>query len=116
MGGGKNLDPDKQVLNGIGILKAGKIFNPGFTELKQIADSAGIPLYVCLHPDQEELEVGSYNNQGQEIISWCKSNGIQLILELDEGISADMYRDGIHTNEKGQRFEADLMKKYIKLD
>jgi hypothetical protein len=116
IGGGKKIDPDKQVLNGIGIKKTGKIFNPGFAQIKQIADSAGIPLYVCLHPDQGELEVGNYNNQGQEIISWCKANGIQLIKELDEGISADMYRDGIHTNEKGQRFEADLMKKYIKLN
>ncbi len=116
IGGGQKIDPDKQVLNGIGIKKTGKIFNPGFAQIKQIADSAGIPLYVCLHPDQGELEVGNYNNQGQEIISWCKANGIQLIKELDEGISADMYRDGIHTNEKGQRFEADLMKKYIKLN
>ena len=115
-GGGQNVDPDKQVLNGIGIQKKGKSFNPGFTQLKQIADSAGIPLYVCLHPDQGELEDGNYNKQGQEIISWCNANSIHLIEELDEGISSDMYRDGIHTNEKGQRFEADLMKKYIKLN
>lgn len=113
--GGKKIDPDKQVLNGIGIQKTGKSFNPGFAQLKQIADSAGIPLYVCLHPDQKELIERSYNKQGQEIINWCKTNGIQLILELDEGITADMYRDGIHTNEKGQRFEANLMKKYIKI-
>ena len=34
------------------------------------------------------------------------------ILEL--GLTEDMFRDGIHTNVKGQRFEAELMKKYIK--
>ena len=40
-------------------------------------------------------------------------NGITPILELNEGIKLDMFRDGIHPNEKGQRFEAGLMKKYI---
>ena len=112
-GGGNSDDPDKQVLNGIGIRKKGKVFNPGFDELKAMADSANIPLMVCLHPDTEELQQRTYNEQGQEIIVWCRSNGIEPILELDEGITADMYRDGIHTNAKGQRLEADLMKKYI---
>lgn len=115
VGGGKLLDPDKQVLNGIGIHKSGKVFNPGFNQLKSMADSAQITLIVCLHPDQEELQVGAYNEQGKEIISWCKNNKVQLIEELKEGITKDMYRDGIHTNAKGQRFEADLMMKFIKL-
>ena len=90
-------------------------FNPGFNQLKEMADSAGIPLIVMLHPDQEELKSQEYNEQGLEIINWCKTNRVKLIKELDEGITGEMYRDGIHTNAKGQRFEADLMKKYIKL-
>lgn len=106
-------DPDIQVLNGVDIRKSGKTFNPGFDELKMMADSANIPLIVCLHPDKKELQNKNYNEQGQEIIDWCGRNGIELILELDEGITVEMYRDGIHTNEKGQRFEADIMKKYI---
>jgi len=80
-----------------------------------MADSANIKLIVCLHPDQEELTAKRYNSQGQEIVKWCERNSVQLIKELDEGITKEMYRDGIHTNAKGQRFEADLMKKYIKL-
>ena len=115
IGGGKLLDPDAKVLNGIGIHKNGKEFNSGFAQLKTMADSANIKLIVCLHPDQEELTVKRYNGQGQEIIKWCETNSVQLIKELDEGITKEMYRDGIHTNAKGQRFEADLMKKYIKL-
>lgn len=106
-------DPDAQVLNGIGIDKKGKGFNPGFDQLKKMADSVGISLYVCLHPDQKELEEKKYNSQGQEIITWCNNNNVKLITELSEGITKEMYRDGIHTNVKGQRFEADLMKKYI---
>ena len=115
IGGGKLLDPDAKGLNGIGIHKNGKEFNSGFAQLKTMADSANIKLIVCLHPDQEELTVKRYNGQGQEIIKWCETNSVQLIKELDEGITKEMYRDGIHTNAKGQRFEADLMKKYIKL-
>lgn len=110
-------DPDVTVLksiDGTDINKGGKMFNPGFDKLKQMADNAGIPFYICLHPDKNEVTVGKYNEQGEEIIHWCKSNGITLILELEEGIKLDMFRDGIHTNEKGQRFEAELMKKYIK--
>ena len=112
-------DPDQKVLksmNGTDIDKKGMKFNPGFDQLKQIADKAGIPLYVCLHPDANETAAKKYNSQGQKIITWCKNNGIKPILELKEGIKPNMFRDGIHTNEKGQRFEADLMVKYIKIE
>lgn len=114
LSGGQNDDPDKQVLNGIGIRKNGKLFNPGFAQLKNMADSANIKFIICLHPDQEELTTKKYNEQGQKIIKWCETNRVQLINELNEGITKEMYRDGIHTNVKGQRFEADLMKLYIK--
>ncbi|MDD5856096.1 MAG: hypothetical protein PUC90_07165 [Prevotella sp.] len=109
-------DPDAEVLksvDGTDIKKKGKAFNKGFDQLKQMADKANIPLYICLHPDVNELKEGRYNEQGQEIIEWCKENGIVPILELNEGLTSDMFRDGIHTNVKGQNFEARLMKKYI---
>lgn len=111
-------DPDQKVLktiDGSGIEKKGLKFNPGFDQLLEISKKANIPLYICLHPDAKEVAAGKYNWQGQEIISWCKFHGISPILELKEGIRPDMYRDGIHTNEKGQRFEANLMEKYIKI-
>lgn len=112
-------DPDTAVLksiDGTDIKKGGSVFNSGFAQLKVIADSARIPLYVCLHADKNEVSAGKYNEQGEEIIRWCKDNGINPILELKEGLTLDMFRDGIHTNEKGQRFEAELMKKYIKIN
>ena len=109
-------DPDAAVLksiDGTDIKKGGSIFNPGFDQLKRMADEANIPLYICIHPDKNEVAAGKYNEQGVEIIKWCQENGISPILELNEGIKLDMFRDDIHTNEKGQRFEAELMKKYI---
>lgn len=111
-------DPDQKVLksiDGSDIDKKGLRFNPGFNQLLVIAKHNHIPLYICLHPDKKEVAAGKYNRQGQEIINWCKVHDITPILELKEGIKSDMYRDGIHTNEKGQRFEADLMEKYIKI-
>lgn len=108
-------DPDQKVLKHM-IKKDGAVFNPGFDQLKQMADAAKIKMYVCLHPEEEEIRKGSYNSQGEEIIAWCQQNDVFLIKELDEGISMDMLRDVIHPNEKGQRFEADLMKKYIRLN
>lgn len=113
----KEDDPDAAVLksiDGTDIKKGGMEFNPGFAQLKEMADSAGIPLYVCLHADKNEVSAGKYNEQGQEIIKWCKDNGVNPILELKEGLTLDMFRDGIHTNEKGQRFEAEVMKRHVK--
>ena len=100
-------------IDGTDIKKGGRIFNPGFDQLKRMADDANIPLYICIHPDKNEVAAGKYNEQGEEIIKWCQENDISPILELNEGIKLDMFRDGIHTNEKGQRFEAELMKRYI---
>ena len=107
-------DPDAKVLKGI--KKKGLVFNPGFDLLLQMADSAGIPLYVCLHPEKSEINQSRYNEQGEEIIQWCESNSVKLIKEIDEGITQAEMRDDVHLNEKGQRFEANLMKKYIRLE
>lgn len=74
--GDRRDDPDAKVLKGIGIRKKGKVFNPGFDQIKEIADSAKIPLIICLHPDMNELANKKYNSQGQEIIGWCKNHKV----------------------------------------
>lgn len=109
-------DPDQQVvlsIDGTDIHKASTHFNSGFAQLKAMAAVANIPLVVCLHPDLKELEAGTYNKQGKAIIDWCAQNKVPLILELKEGIQKEMYRDGIHINERGQRFLSSVMKKYM---
>ena len=113
--GKQSVDPDQKVLNGIGIKKNGKEFNPGFDQIYEIAQNAGIPLYVCLHADKEELQDGQYNEQGELIIEWAKDKDLVFVKELEEGAEDSMYFDGIHFNAEGQRFEADLIKKYINL-
>lgn len=89
------------------------IFNPGFSRLKMMADSAGIPMIVTLHATLPELKAGAYDSQGEEIIEWCAVNNIPIIRDLDEGITSKMYRDGIHINDAGQKLHAAIMEKYI---
>lgn len=107
------LDPDQKVLAGVGIDKNGKGFNPGFVQLKQMADSAKIPLVVFLHADAEECKDGKYNSQGWEIIRWCEANHIKFIKDLDCGFNEADYRDGIHINALGQRKLAKVIEKAI---
>lgn len=110
----KELDPDQKVLNGINIKKKGKIFNPGFEELKSISDSISIPLIIYLHADKMELKDKKYNEQGEEIINWSKENNIKIIQELDYNFSESDYRDGIHLNNNGQRKLANIMNGHLK--
>lgn len=105
------LDPDQKVLAGVGIHKKGRIFNPGFNQIKGMCETARIPLVVCLHADRAELAQHKYNEQGQLIIEWCQANHVKLVKELDEGFTVEDYRDGIHINSKGQRKLADIMKR-----
>lgn len=107
------LDPDQKVAQGVGIKKGGLEFNPGFDELKTMADNADIPLVVYLHADVEELRNGSYNEQGIEIVDWAKKNNVTLIKELDYNFTEEDYRDGIHINDKGQRKLANIMEKVM---
>lgn len=111
--GNNELDPDQKVLAGVNIHKNGKAFNPGFDQLKAMADSAKIPFVVYLHADQEENAEKKYNEQGNEIIAWCNKHQVRLIEDLHL-LTKDDYRDGIHINAKGQRIVANIMEKEFK--
>lgn len=107
----KELDPDQKVLAGVGIDKNGKGFNPGFLQLKQMADRDHIPMVVFLHADAKECIAREYNSQGEEIMEWCEENNVKLIKDLDCGFTSSDYRDGIHINATGQRKLANVMEK-----
>lgn len=105
--------PDRKVLDGSGIRKDGKVFNPVFAALDSITKKAGISLIVYLHADKEELASGKYNDQGQQIIQWTTNNKVLLVKELDYHFTNKDYRDGIHMSVSGQRKLADIMEKYL---
>ena len=80
----------------------GMAFNAGFAKFKQYADSCHLPLLVYLHAEKEELKTRSYDQEGQEIINFCKNQKINLVKELDYNFKPNDYRDEIHLSEAGQ--------------
>ena len=108
-------DPDQKVLAESGIRKDGIPFNPGFDQLKHMCDSAHIPMLVYIHAEQTELSAGKYNDQGDEIITWCTANNIPIIKDLDHGLTVSDFRDNIHLSAQGQRNMANHIKSYLKL-
>jgi len=61
------------------------------------------------------LKAGSYNEQGQEIISFAEEHNIPIIKDLDNGLAVSDFRDNIHINEQGQRKMAESVLKYLLL-
>lgn len=94
------------------IKKDGRIFNTGFQALASRFRAANIPFFIWLNPEQSELRAGEYNEEGKEIIRFCRDNSIPLIEGLRYMESSD-YRDMIHLNEQGQKRVADVLKNYI---
>lgn len=111
------LDPDASVVasaKGKYVIKKSMKFNPGFSQLKTIADSLHIPFSIYLHAEKGELEAGKYNEMGDMIIKWARQNNVPLMQGVKNGETVDMYRDIIHFNEKGQRHLADCFELLIK--
>uniref|UniRef100_UPI0035936C52 hypothetical protein n=1 Tax=Persicitalea sp. TaxID=3100273 RepID=UPI0035936C52 len=91
------------------IQKPGVGLNPGFAQLKEIAQEANIPFFILLHPEVSEVEYGHYDEEGEAILQYAKADSVRLIRELDLGISPKYYRDNdvVHYTSEGQRFLAD---------
>ena len=94
------------------VFKRGKIFNSGFPHFYQYCKSRGLPFYIYLNPDKTELIAHRYNQQGQEIIKFCKDNSIEVI-EGIETTKLEDYRGIIHMNNQGQRHMANAIKNVI---
>lgn len=107
----KSSDPDETVVKQVensSIMPKSPLFNPGFDELKEIADSVKIPFYIYLHAEQGEVKEGGYNEMGQQIVAWASRNNVHCIMGISTGEKVGMYRDAIHFNEKGQRHLANV--------
>lgn len=110
------LDPDATVVKTAqhtSVIKKSAIFDPGFDQLKAIADSLHIPFGIYLHAETGELTQGSYNEMGQQICQWAETNHIPLSKGLDNGEKTEMYKDIIHFNEKGQRHLASYLEQLV---
>lgn len=110
-------DPDAEVEKKAAdrqVIQKSPYFVKGFDDLKQMADSLGIPMYVYLHAELGEVESGRFNEMGQQIIQWADSAQVMLLNGIKEGEHAEMYHDAIHFNEKGQRHLATVLEKHVK--
>ena len=111
----------KEKLNDAGIRKPGLTFNPGYDLLYNMAKRDSIPMFIYLHPETSEVELGHFNDQGDEIIAYAIQNNIRLINEFSLGIDKKYYRklDVVHYNSQGQLFLANnlypLFQEYLNL-
>lgn len=115
----KKLDPDETVVSNIthsSVKKKSKQFDPGFEQLKNIADSLHIPFIIYLHAETSEIAEGDYNEMGKKIIRWADTNSVPLINGIQNGEMTDMYKDVIHFNKKGQRHLSKILMEKIKLN
>lgn len=83
--------------------KPNSVFNTGFNSFFEYTKNKKIPFTIVLHADKSELKEGAYNEQGQEIIKFAKKNNIDLIMDLNNGLNANCFRDEIHLNSIGQK-------------
>ena len=98
---------------GINKQKGDSIFNSGFLDFYQYSLSNNIPLTIYLHAEKKELKAGSYNEQGQEILTFANERNIPIIKDLDDGLEISDYRDDIHINKQGQRKMAERVLRYL---
>ncbi len=77
--------------------------NTGFQNFNTYCKENNIPFMIYLHAEKGELNIGKYNQQGQQIIGFAQENDIPLITDLDSGLEASDFHDVIHLNEKGQK-------------
>lgn len=117
MGQSELVDPDAKVVKNVnneGVVQKSLNFDPGFDQLLEISKEKNIPFFIYLHPEKGEVENKEYKEGGNLIIDWANTHHVKLVDGLKEGVTADMFRDVIHLNEKGQRNLADSFKKIIK--
>lgn len=111
-------DPDVEIVKSAKekrVINKSLQFVSGFNELKQIADSLEIPMYIYLHAERREIENKQFYSTGKQIIIWADSANVPLIDGIKEGERTDLYHDLVHFNNKGQRHLANVLKKYVKL-
>jgi hypothetical protein len=90
------------------------VLNTGFDSILSYTKGKNIPLTIYIHAEKSELKAGAYNDQGQKIIRFAQQNKINLIRDLDNGLSIEDFRDDIHINAKGQRKLAATVLNYLK--
>lgn len=78
-----------------------------FDQWLQFSRELNSKLMLYLHPTMEEIQAGTYDLNGNEILKWAGRNRVFVCKGLNN-LSENGFRDNIHLNECGQRQLADL--------
>ena len=75
-------------------------FDPGWQQLRSILKKHELPITVLLHPELNEIESGTYNAGGQQLLDTLRSWNFRTTPMLHL-MHSSMYTDGIHLNAQG---------------
>lgn len=90
--------------------------NQGLKQFVDYSRQNNISLVVYLHAEKSELENGTYNRNGIEIIDFFANEGIRVYQGIGILTEKDFYRDNIHLNEKGHRRLAQILYPILAID
>lgn len=86
----------------------GKVFNPGWAQLRDLSRREGLSVIVVLHPELGEVKMGHYDQRGQLLLDSLAAFDMPVVRALDL-MSVDLYTDDIHVNDRGQRRIAEIL-------
>ena len=78
-----------------------------YNEWLEFSSALNAQMMLYLHPTIDEIQAGSYDAKGEEILKWASFNDVPVCKGLDI-LEERGYRDYIHLNECGQRQLANL--------
>ncbi|MBL4705517.1 MAG: hypothetical protein JKY54_13420, partial [Flavobacteriales bacterium] len=76
--------------------------NSGWSKFFTYANEREIPFILHLHPELDEVKLGSFNAEGQELLAYLSGRNIAFINGIELGMKEENYRDNIHLNASGQ--------------
>lgn len=89
--------------------------NSGWNDFFDYCTGSDIELLVYLHPEQDEVIAGEYNDKGKQLITMFQERNVNYILGLSYANASTDYRDHIHINATGHRHLADALTQSIQL-
>ena len=78
-----------------------------FDQWLQFSRELKTKMVLYLHPTIEEIQIGKYNSDGNQILKWASNNEV-LVCQGLQILTENGFRDNIHLKERGQRELANL--------
>ncbi len=89
------------------------IFNPGWSKLIDYAERHDLAIAVYLHADRAEVDQGAYDERGQRILAFLRSNDVMFWQGIEILTNDAHFRDSIHISAAGQAVLADHLYPFL---